>query len=138
MLLLGNLHARGVTSEQNLRAAYRWYRGAAKTAAMNADIVNEVAWTLTVSDLDDLRKARYALRIMSSLMNADDDARTRPEYLDTWAATHAANGDFGEAIRLQKLALVEAKNAERDDVLDILQEHLDLFIAGEQVIETAP
>ena len=138
MLLLGNLHARGITSEQNLRAAYRWYRDAAKTAAMNPDIVNEVAWTLTVSDLDDLRKARFALRIMSSLMNANDEARTRPEYLDTWAATHAANGDFGEAIRLQKLALVEAKNAERDDVLDILQEHLDLFIAGKQVIETAP
>ncbi len=138
MLLLGNLHARGITAKQNLRVAYRWYRDAAKTASKDADIVNEIAWTLTVSDLDDLRKSRYARRIMSALMNADDAARKRPEYLDTWAATHAANGDFDEAVRLQRLALDEARNAERDDVLDILQEHLDLFISGKQVIETAP
>lgn len=138
MLLLGNLHARGIAARQNFRTAYRWYRDAARTAPNDADIVNEVAWTLTVSDLARLRKARYALKIMTRMMEADEQARTSPEFLDTWAATFAANGNFDEAVRLQQLALKEATDADRDDVLDILREHLDLFMAGKPVIEPAP
>ena len=138
MLLLGNLFARGLVGNQNIRAARRWYRDAAKAAPNDADIVNEVAWTLTVSDLDRLRRERYALKIMTRMMEADEHARTSPEFLDTWAATFAANGDFDEAVRLQQLALKEATAAERDDVMDILQEHLDLFMVGKPVIEPAP
>lgn len=138
MLLLGNLHARGIAARQNFRAAYRWYRDAARAAPDDADIVNEVAWTLTVSDLDRLRKARYALKIMTRMMKADERARTSPEFLDTWAAAFAANGDFHEAVRLQQLALKAATAADREDVLDILQQHLDLFMAGKPVIEKAP
>ncbi len=138
MLLLGNLHARGVTARQNLRAAYRWYRDAARAAPNDADIVNEVAWTLTVSDLDRLRKKRYALKIMTRMMEADEQARESPEFLDTWAAAFAANGKFEEAVRLQQLALKQAVDADRQDVLDILKEHLDLFMAGKPVIEPAP
>ena len=138
MLLLGNLHARGLAARQNIRAAYRWYRDAAEAAPNNASIVNEVAWTLTVSDLDRLRRVRYAKRIMTAMMQSDPEARAQPEYLDTWAATYAATGDFGEAVRLQQLALQKAADAERHDVLDILQEHLELFMAGKPVIEQAP
>ncbi len=138
MLLLANLFARGIAVDQNLRAAYRWYRHAAKAAPNDADIVNEVAWTLTVSDLDRLRRERYALKIMTRMMEADERARTSPEFLDTWAATFAANGNFDEAVRLQQLALKEATAAERDDVMDILREHLDLFLSGKPVIEPAP
>ena len=138
MLLLGNLHARGIAARQSFRAAHRWYRHAARAAPNDADIVNEVAWTLTVSDLARLRKARYALRIMTRMMEADEQARTSPEFLDTWAATFAANGNFDEAVRLQQLALKEATDADREDVLGILREHLDLFMAGQPVIEPAP
>ena len=138
MLLLGNLHARGIAARQSFRKAHRWYRDAARAAPDNADIVNEVAWTLTVSDLSRLRKARYALQIMTRMMEADEQARASPEFLDTWAATFAANGNFDEAVRLQQLALKEATDADRTDVLDILQEHLDLFMAGKPVIEPAP
>ena len=138
MLLLGNLHARGIAAKQNFRMAHRWYRDAARAAPNNADIVNEVAWTLTVSDLARLRRARYALKIMTRMMEADELARTSPEFLDTWAATFAANGKFNEAVRLQQLALKEAADADREDVLDILREHLDLFMARRPVIEPAP
>lgn len=138
MLLLGNLFARGIAADQNIRAAYRWYRDAAKAAPNDADIVNEVAWTLTVSDLDRLRKERYARKIMTRMMEADEEARASPEFLDTWAATFAATGDFDEAVRLQQLALKEANEAQRDDVLDILRKHLDLFMSGKPVIEPAP
>ena len=138
MLLLGNLHARGIAAKQSFRAAYRWYRDAARTAPNDADVVNEVAWTLTVSDLDRLRRERYALKIMTRMMEADEAARSSPEFLDTWAATFAANGDFDEAVRLQQLALQEASEADRGEVLDILKQHLALFMAGKPVIEPAP
>ena len=138
MVMLGNLHARGVGTEQNFRAAYRWYRDAAKAAPDQADIVNEVAWTLTVSDLKRLRRERFANRIMTQLMQSDEQAKSRPEYLDTWAATYAATGNFSEAVRLQELALREAMNAEREDVLDVLRQHLDLFREGKPVIEQVP
>ncbi len=138
MLALGNLHARGLATKQDLRAAYRWYRAAAKAAPRDAGIINEVAWTLTVSDLERLRRTRYANRIMTEVMQADQEARAQPEYLDTWAATYAARGDFAEAVRLQELALQKAIDQERDDVLPILQEHLDLFLAGKPVVEPAP
>ncbi|MEM8768342.1 MAG: tetratricopeptide repeat protein, partial [Pseudomonadota bacterium] len=45
MLLLGNLHARGVGTEQNFRRAVNWYKDAVKASPTDASIVNEVAWT---------------------------------------------------------------------------------------------
>ncbi len=138
MLMLGNLHARGVATKQNLRTAYKWYRGAAKEVPESADVVNEVAWTLTVSDLEPLRRVRFANRIMTNLMQSNEEARAKPEYLDTWAATYAATGNFTEAVRLQELALQEAASKGRTDVVDILQEHLTLFLEGKQVVEQAP
>ena len=138
MLMLGSLHARGVATKQNFRTARKWYRDAARAAPEQADIVNEVAWTLTVSDLKRLRQARFANRIMTRLMQQDQDAQNRPEYLDTWAATYAATGNFREAVRVQELALQEAVDTDRKDVLDILQQHLDLFLAGKPVIEQVP
>jgi TPR repeat protein len=138
MVLLGNLHARGVGVKSNLRRAVGYYKNAVKTQPQNATIVNEVAWTLTVSDLEDLKRERYALSIMDELMSNDDIARRRPEYLDTWAAAYAANGDFERAISLQEEALAVAEANEFVDVLDILREHLELFRTGETITERAP
>jgi TPR repeat protein len=138
MLLLGNLHARGLGTEQNFRRAVTWYKAAVKVAPEDATVVNEVAWTLTVSHLPDLQRKRYALTIMDTMMNANEAARKRPEYLDTWAAAHAATGDFEKAIELQQLALSAAEEMEFESVLDILEEHLEAFRNGRTIIETAP
>jgi TPR repeat protein len=138
MLLLGNLHARGITTNQSTRRAVRWYKNAVKISPSDPDVVNEVAWTMTVSDIKKLRNARYARKIMDVMMNEDEQARARPEYLDTWAATYAASGDFEEAIRLQTLALEEAIKAERDDVMDVLNEHMSSFTDGKDLTEVAP
>lgn len=138
MVVLGNLHARGIGTKQSISRAVRWYKKAVKSASSNGDIVNEVAWTLTVSDIHGLKRAKYARRIMDSLMESDDRARGRPEYLDTWAATHAASGDFTEALSLQAQAITAADNQQREDVLDILKEHLELFRTGTTITERAP
>ncbi len=138
MLLIGNLHARGIIGSQDIKAALKSYRAAVKANPGDANIVNEVAWTLVVSDLIELQDPRYAKRIMDAVMTQDTEASGRPEYLDTWAAIHAANGDFERAIALQEQALARARELNRTDVLEILETHLEKFRAGETIIEPAP
>ena len=139
MVLIGYLYAKGRHVDRRLRRAKSWLKSAVKAAPLNAHVVNEVAWTLTVSPLDGLRDARYALKIMDRVM-ADEstDARRVPAYLDTWAAAYAANGDFEQAIAVQEEAIEQA--LERDDTVDIevLHEHLEAFRAGQRISEDVP
>ena len=138
MLLIGSLFAKGVFVDRNYRQAQRWFRDAVTSAPSNPSIVNEVAWTLSVSHLEDLRRPRYALKIMDDVMEANDVARRTPAYLDTWAAAHAANGRFDRAIDLQEEAVEQATINNATDVLDILREHLEAFRAGETISDVVP
>jgi TPR repeat protein len=138
MILLGNLHARGLGVKQSLRRAVGWYKDAVEASEGNANIVNEVAWTLTVSDLEGLKRARYALNIMEDLMTSDEEARRKPEYLDTWAATYAANGDFIRAVAVQEEAVEAAEDDQYESVREIIQTHLEAFKNGKTITETAP
>ncbi|HEY5680121.1 MAG TPA: tetratricopeptide repeat protein [Pseudomonadales bacterium] len=138
MILLGNLHARGVGVKQSLRRAVGWYKDAVDASGGDANIVNEVAWTLTVSDLEGLKRTRYALNIMEDLMTRDDEARRKPEYLDTWAATYAANGDFIRAVAVQEEAVEAAEDDQYEGVREIIKTHLDAFKSGKTITETAP
>lgn len=138
MLLLGNLSARGVGTAASTRAAIRWFKRAVEAAPLDASIVNEIAWTLTVSEQLDLRRVDYAREIMDRLMNDNAEARTRPEYLDTWAATYAASGDFERAVTLQEEAISVAEAGDFADVVDILRQHLERFRAGETISEAVP
>ena len=138
MLMLGNLHAKGISVEQNFRRAISWFKSAVSTADDDANIVNEVAWTLTVTNIDQLRSQSYALRIMNRMMRADEDARGNPAYLDTWAAAHAANGKFNEAIDLQKQALQAAKDRDQEGDLEELNAHLKLFTENTAIIDPVP
>lgn len=138
MLLLGNLHARGIGTERSPRQAVRWYKQAVAQAPGDPNIVNEVAWTLAVSEQQDLRRARYARNIMDRLMETSEEARQRPEYLDTWAATYAATGDFDRAVVLQQRAVDTAAAGEYEEVMQILRDHLDAFSAGETISEAVP
>ena len=138
MLLLGNLYARGVGVSQSYRRALSWFKNAVGVAPDDANIVNEVAWTLTVTELTRLRNARYALVIMDRVMESDEEARGNPAYLDTWAAAHAANGDFDRAVALQQQALEAAEDQEQPDVVDVLRDHLEAFQRGETLTDPVP
>jgi len=138
MLLLGNLYAKGVGVSQSYRQALTWFKSAVTTSPEDVNIVNEVAWTLAVTHLEPLRKPSYALEIMDRAMNADEEARKNPAYLDTWAAAYAANGNFPRAIALQQQAVDAAKDKEESDVVAVLQEHLDAFQRGQTVIDPVP
>lgn len=138
MVLIGYLYAKGLHVNQRLRRAKSWFKNAVKAAPDNAQVVNEVAWTLTVSPLDGLRDARYALKIMERVMRDEDNiARRVPAYLDTWAAAYAANGNFERAIALQEEAIEQAARGNTEE-LDVLQEHLEAFRAGQLISEDVP
>lgn len=142
MVVIGNLYAKGAGVKRSTRKAMRWYKKAVAQAQAsfhgNAAIVNEVAWTLAVTDQKDLQKPDYAQAIMDTMMQSNKDVQNHPEYLDTWAATYAANGNFPKAIELQKRALYFARSQERTDVIAILQTHLESFEAGANITDRTP
>jgi hypothetical protein len=138
MLLLGNLFARGIGVPQNHRKAIGWYKRAVGNARDDANIVNEVAWTLTVSHFDPLRQPRYALEIMDRVMSHSEEARANPAYLDTWAAAYAANGHFDRAVATQKDAIAAAEAEGDTDVIAVLRQHLEAFEAGRVIIDPVP
>ena len=140
MLLLGNLYARGTHVDKRVRRARTWLKRAAKAAPDDASVVNEVAWTLTVSQIRRLRDERYALKIMDRVMADENNAaRLNPAYLDTWAAAYAANGDFERAIAVQQMAIEQARSSDQsNDDLPILRKHLDAFRAGQLISEDVP
>ena len=138
MILLGNLWARGIGVQQNPRRAVRWFERAVDAANNEPHIVNEVAWTLAVTDIPQLMRSKYAQEIMDSMMGSDEAARARPEFLDTWAATYAANDNFERAVELQSQALEKARATEQQDMIEELEAHLDDFKAGRALIEPVP
>ncbi len=138
MLTLGGLHAKGVGVRRSFRRAVNWYQAAAKAAPDEADIINEVAWTLTVSHLPRLRRPGYALDIMERVMTSDDDARRNPAYLDTWAAAYAANGQFDRALTIQRDAVAAAEETGSEEMIEVLTRHLGLFEQGETITDEIP
>ena len=142
MVSLANLYARGVGTKTSTRQAVKWYKRAVKQDPLDADIVNEVAWTLTVSDVKKLTRKKYAHKVMEHMMSNHKEKGSqlaqRPEYLDTWAATYAANGNFEQALALQQQAIAIATEEKRNDVLEILELHLKQFSNGEPITEPAP
>ena len=104
----------------------------------NPELINDVVWTLAVSDEPQLRNPREALKLMDALMGANKEAAGNPAYLDTWAAAYAANGKFPRAVELQEQAVQAAKTQAKDDVVKVLGEHLAAFKRGEAITEKVP
>lgn len=141
MLLLAQLYHTGSHVDQSTRRARSWFKRAVRVAPDDPFVVNQTAWTLTVTRLPRLRDAHYAVRIMDRVM-ADENGQARedPAYLDTWAAAYAAIGNFERAITIQQEAI--AKEQGRSDrrareTLPILLEHLAAFRAGERISDDA-
>lgn len=139
MLELGNCYVRGCAEKPSYRKALRWYRKAVETAPENAEIVNSVAWTLAVTDKKRLRSPAYAVKIVDRLMENDEESRANPMIVDTWAAAHAALGNFVRAVELQQEALELANlDGKSSDLIDVIESHLDSFKNGEALSESVP
>ncbi len=140
---LGHLFAKGIHVRRNFRKARSWLKSAVAASPDHAGVVNDVAWTFAVSNLERLRDAPYALRIMDQVMSSNERARGTPAYIDTWAAAYAANGDFERAVELQREALDHALNGDSapqtdDETIEILREHLQAFEAGRTITDVIP
>lgn len=140
MYELGNCYARGCLSKPNYRKANSWYRKAVQTDPNNSEVVNSVAWTLSVSNNRSVRKPRYALRVMERMMTNSETARQSPQFLDTWAAAYAATGNFRRAVEVQSeaLALANASEDIPEEHLQAIREHLESFRNREKVTEAIP
>lgn len=139
MLLLAQLFHTGSHVGQSTSRARSWFKRAVRVAPDDPYVVNQAAWTFTVTRIPRLRDARYAQRIMDRVM-ADEGAEARkdPAYLDTWAAAYAANGDFERAIAIQQEAIEQAQSdSQQRRTLPILLEHLAAFRAGERISDEA-
>lgn len=143
MLLLGTLLARGEHTERDPAQAVAWMKRAA-ASTLDADTINTVAWVLVVAEQRDLRDPAHGLELMEALMSRDEVAAMNAAYLDTWAASHAANGNFERAVAIQRqaVAVAEAESERREDggpdYLPLLREHLERFSNGETVSEDVP
>jgi len=138
MLLLGNLFARGDGVRRSFRKALKWYKAAVAQAPNDANIVNEIAWNLTVTHFDGLRHPKYALTLMNHTMADNEKARANPAFMDTWAAAYAATGDFVNATAMQKKAIAAAQEQQQNKDLEVLTQHLEAFQRGEVVIDPVP
>ncbi len=142
-LLLGTLLARGEHVARDPEAAIEWLKSAAASTT-DADTINTVAWVLVVAEQRDLRDPEHGLALMEALMTRDRVAAMNAAYLDTWAASHAANGNFERAVDIQRqaIAVAEAEAERRDDggpdYLPLLREHLELFSNGQTVTDDVP
>ena len=138
MLMVAALHARGELAPRDLRLARKLMQKIVGLDPTSPEPVNNVAWTLAVTDIADLRDPRAALDIMTTMMKASKPAANNPAYLDTWAAVHAANGKFERAVELQEAAVKAAEAAQDNDTARLLREHLEAFKRGETITEKVP
>ena len=138
MLMVAALHARGELAPRDLRLARKLMGKIVGQDPTSPEPVNNVAWTLAVTDIPDLRDPRTALEIMGTMMKASKAAASNPAYLDTWAAVHAANGKFDLAVELQEAAVKAAEAAQDDETTKLLRQHLDAFKRGETITEKVP
>ena len=142
MMLLATLLAEGEHMDRDASAAVGWFKRAAEGSG-DAELVNSVAWILAVAEDRALRDPAAGLALMTTLMEEDGDAAANPAYLDTWAAAHAATGDFEGAVRVQTGAVAIAEDeldpdGNPPDYLPVLREHLELFENGGTVSEDVP
>lgn len=140
MLLLGNVHAKGLYNDKvSYRKANRWYRKSVEVKPDDGENVNEVAWILATTNLRKLRNPSLAVRYMETLMLNNEQARNEPAYIDTWAAAYAATGDFTKALKLQKEALQIAISSNQNSAIEQeLISHLNEYEEQKALTEEVP
>ena len=139
MVLLGSVYAKGLYEDKtSIRRARSWYRRSVEVKPNHGRNVNEVAWVLATTHLKRLRNPTLAIKYMDNLMTTNEDARTRPGYIDTWAAAYAAAGDFQRAIELQEEALAIADQIQMTEVKEVLESHLQDYKESKALTEEVP
>ncbi|MCC6228654.1 MAG: hypothetical protein IT432_05445 [Phycisphaerales bacterium] len=104
-------------------AAFTIARGALETDGDNAQMLNDISWTILTGEGAKVRDLPLSQKLAERAVEASEGKN--PHYLDTLARAHADQGHLDEAIKQQKKAVDLAGDAsEREDLLSTLQEYL--------------
>jgi TPR repeat protein len=121
---LGQMYVHGLGVEKGYAEALKWYRKAADQG--NAQGENGVAWLMATCSDASLRNGRIAVEQAQKAVAATN--RKDPNVLDTLAAAYAENGQFDQAVRTQKEAMVLITS---ETALKDYRSRLDLYEANE-------
>lgn len=104
-------------------AAFKIARGALESDADNAQLLNDLSWTILTGEGARARDLALAQKLADRAVEVSESKN--PHYLDTLARAHADQGHLDEAIKQQKKAVERAGDAsEREEMLATLQEYL--------------
>jgi TPR repeat protein len=126
---LGLMYLRGEGVTKNTSEGVRWLREAAE----NGDLlpVNSLAWALATCKDPETRDGAFAVYFAERAAAAS--GRKDAGVLDTLACAYAENGQFAEAVKVQKeaIALLQSgmRTFDRLHTLDDYTSHLQLFEA---------
>jgi serine/threonine-protein kinase len=118
------MYVHGLGVEKGYAEALKWYRKAADQG--NAQGENGVAWLMATCSDASLRNGRIAVEQAQKAVAATN--RKDPNVLDTLAAAYAENGQFDQAVRTQKEAMVLITS---ETALKDYRSRLDLYEANE-------
>ena len=109
---LGN-RAVAYEGKQEYKKAIEDFEEALKTGETVPEVLNGLAWFLSVCPEEDYRDGEKAMDYAKKAlkMSGDEDWN----FLDTAAAVHAENGDFDKAVEYQKKALEFAPKKDQPD-----------------------
>ncbi|HVM50148.1 MAG TPA: tetratricopeptide repeat protein [Candidatus Acidoferrum sp.] len=102
----------------------------------NVEVLNNLAWTLAASPLDNLRNGSEAVRLATRACELTQ--RRAPVLLGTLAAAYAEAGQFQDAVQTAEQARSLALSAGQKDVAEANARLLQLYRAGKAYHEPGP
>lgn len=135
--MLAIIHANGLVSDVNIPAAADVLKKAASSDFPMT--TNNIAWFLATLDDNPFAPSDYAVSLANSVVD-DPEHGQNPIYVDTLAATFAANDMFEKAIETQSLALQLLKTsnvseAELSKTQEEYEQRLQLYSQNKALIE---
>jgi len=97
------------------------------------DVLNALAWILTVAPDPNLRRPAEALPLAQKACELT--GYKKPELLDTLAAVHAALGQFPAAIETAEKARQLVQDAGQEQLARDIQNHLEFYRSGQPYYE---